>query len=276
MSILGRIHSLRVVLSACCLLLCMANACAEPRIYLYTEEYPPMNFTRNGKPAGLAVDVVQELARRIHVPVSIFVVPWARGFRLAQLQTNTGLFSTMRTEQRERIFKWVGPLTTTTSSFYALSRKKLTLKTLDDARKARAITVPLDWASYQTLLSAGFQNLEPVNDPKLMIKLLKSGRVDFMVTDQQNLPALLAAEGADPGLVTAVLPFMRNSTYIAFSRDTADDIVSVWQNALDQMKLDGAFKAIYKKWLPNDKPPGLMQDPDLSPLQEMTAENRPR
>ena len=37
--------------------------------------------------------------------------------------------------------------------------------------------------------------------------------------------------------------------FIAFSKNTPDDVVAKWQAALDSMKADGSFDAIVKKYL---------------------------
>jgi polar amino acid transport system substrate-binding protein len=40
----------------------------------------------------------------------IKIWPWARGYETALKEKNTVLFSTTRTEARENLFKWVGPI----------------------------------------------------------------------------------------------------------------------------------------------------------------------
>ncbi|WP_018151452.1 substrate-binding periplasmic protein [Leeia oryzae] len=257
----------------CCLV--PASHASKPRISFYTEEYPPLNFSRQGTPDGLVVDVVNVLSRKTGTNISVTLVPWARGYRLAQLKPNTGLFATTRTLERERLFQWVGPLTTTVTSFYALSRNEnYRHLTMADAKRMDNIGVPLDWASYQVLEKVGFDNLAAVSDPQVMLKLLRSGRVPLIVADQQNMPALLKAENMTSDQVTAVLPFIRNSTYIAFSLQTSPTLVKSWQKALNQMKHEGTYQVMFKKWLPDDTPPDLVALPDISPEPLAEAKNR--
>lgn len=111
-----------------CLMFCYAGLglAAEP-LQLYTEEYPPLNFSQAGKPAGLGVEVVEEILRRTGQQASIEVVPWARGYQATLSQPNTGLFVAMRTEEREQLFKWVGPIIVGVTSFYALKGSSLTI-----------------------------------------------------------------------------------------------------------------------------------------------------
>ncbi|HIQ41483.1 MAG TPA: transporter substrate-binding domain-containing protein [Pseudomonas oleovorans] len=218
---------------------------------LYTEEYPPINFSRDdGKPTGLATEVVLEIMRRTGDTAPIEVVPWARGYQQAQVRPNTGLFVTMRIPEREKLFHWVGPLTRNTTSFYALRRNGLQLDDFEQARQVGKIAVPRDWYSHQHLLAHGFTNLYPVAGPDQVIRMLKRGRVKLMALDDLSLNALLDGGGLAVGEVEQLLVFLHSDSYIAFSQDTDPRLLARWQQALDAMKADGSFAAIYHKWLP--------------------------
>ena len=70
-------------------------------LQLYTEEWPPLNFTRDNQLTGYSVELVQALSQLTGDPVRIESVPWTRGYGLAQQQANTGLFSVGRIAERE-------------------------------------------------------------------------------------------------------------------------------------------------------------------------------
>lgn len=229
---------------------------AQP-LHLYTEEYPPINFSRNGQPTGLATEVVREIMRRTGQNAPIQVVPWARGYQQAQVRPNTGLFVTMRTREREPLFKWVGPLTRNVVSFYALRSSALDLQNLEQARHFGEIAVPRGWYSHQRLLTEGFTNLIPVTGPDQMINMLKRGRVKLMVSDNLSLSTLLAQGDIQANEVQRLFTFMHSDSYIAFSLGTDDALIQRWQRELDGMKADGSFAAIHLKWLPGEPLPEL-------------------
>ena len=66
--------SLRALLPLLFASLLCAPLTAEP-LRLFTEEYPPINFSQNGEPAGLATEVVKEIMRRTGQNAPISVVP---------------------------------------------------------------------------------------------------------------------------------------------------------------------------------------------------------
>lgn len=244
-------------------LLCVSLQ-AQP-LRLYTEEYPPINFSEDGKPTGLATEVVQAIMQRTGQSAPITVVPWARGYQEALTRANTGLFVTMRTREREQLFKWVGPITRNVTSFYALRRSFLSISRLEEAREYGEIAVPRDWYSHQRLLAEGFRNLTPVTGPAQVVSMLKRGRVKLMVLDNLSLNALLAQGDIQADEVQLLFNFMHSDSYIAFSQQTDDALIARWQRELDSMKRDGSFAAIHQKWLPGEPLPEPLAAPVGTP-----------
>lgn len=233
---------------------------AQP-LRFYTEEYPPINFSENGEPKGLATEVVQAILQRTGQSAPISVVPWARGYQEALTRPNTGLFVAMRTREREQLFKWVGPITRNVTSFYALRRSFLSISRLEEAREYGEIAVPRDWYSHQRLLAEGFSNLTPVTGPAQVVSMLKLGRVKLMVLDNLSINALLAQGDIQADEVQLLFDFMHSDSYIAFSLQTDDALISLWQSELDAMKRDGSFTVIHQKWLPGEPLPPLEPAP---------------
>lgn len=249
-------------------LLLLSLLCAElpaTELVLYTEENPPINYTQAGELEGMAVEVVRELLQRTDSRAQILSVPWARGYRMATTQPDVGLFVTVRTPERETLFRWVGPIISTSTTLYARSGEALPVTTLEEARQLGRIAVPRDWYSHQVLVRLGFSNLELVPKPHEMVRMTLLGRVPLMVYEDQLLPGLLQEVGAPPDALQPVHTFMRTSSYIAFSLGTDPMRVQRWQAALDAMKRDGSFARIHRRWFPDEPPAGLQADQDLLP-----------
>ena len=129
------------------LVLGLSAAVPAQSLQFYTEEYPPLNYSRDGRPVGLAVDLVRELFERTGDHGRISVVPWARGYQAAQLEPNTALFVTMRTAERERLFKWVGPVVVAVTSFYALRGSGIRIERFEDVARIGQVVVQLPGAA---------------------------------------------------------------------------------------------------------------------------------
>jgi polar amino acid transport system substrate-binding protein len=228
---------------------------AAGELQLFTEELPPITFSQGGKATGLAVEVVQEIMRRKGVNTPIEVVPWARGYKAVQEEPLTGLFTMTRSPQREKLFKWVGPVTQENTGFYALKASNLTINSLDDAKKIDLIGDVTEYSSAQYLKEQGFTNLDISADPNVLIKKLLAGRIPVMVNTNTSLGIAMKDNDAKLEDVKLLYTFITTESYLAFSLDTPDELVKAWQASLDEMKADGTFAKIYGKWLPGEVPP---------------------
>lgn len=229
---------------------------------ILTEEYPPLNYTQNGKITGSTVAVVQEILQRLDLFIEIKMLPWARGYNLLRTKPNVILFTTTRTEEREDLFHWVGPVATSKNAFYAKKGSKLQINSLDDAKRVKAIATYKDDAREQMLISWGFNNLDSSNSPESNLKKLLSGRVDLWLYDTLGLPGVTQKLGVDVSALELVHAIDDVFLYIAISKATPTYVVQRWQDTLDCMKQDGTFQAISSRWLPGVCIPEL--DPHLS------------
>jgi polar amino acid transport system substrate-binding protein len=219
---------------------------------LLTEENPPFNFTQNGKLTGVATAVVREICRRLGTADHIEVLPWARAYKRLQTEPNVVLFTTARTKVRAPLFYWVGPLFSVRLGFYARKDDPRRIDSLEAAKKVAAIACYKDDFREQILKSLGFTNLDSSKDPRSDIRKLISGRVDLWFFDNVAAPHVAREAGIDPRQIKAVFTYKQTFSYIAISKQTAPAIVHQWQTTLDEMKADGTFWWLTRKWLPPD------------------------
>ncbi|MFB2777940.1 substrate-binding periplasmic protein [Shewanella mangrovisoli] len=222
---------------------------------IYTEEWAPISFSVDGKADGLAVQVVQEIQKRVNNQDPIKVVPWARGWKIMTEQANTVLFTMTRTPEREQLFSMIGPVAVGTTNFYALKNNQLNIRSIDDAKQAKAIGVYRSSVEEQLLMEHGLTNLAPSSTPLLSAKQLMKRRIDLWCNANLTAPSILAEAGASIDDVKSLYTISANHLYIAFSKGTPSEEIDKWKEALISIKADGTFAQIYHHWLPNDAPP---------------------
>ena len=223
------------------------SAAGAPALVIYTEDSPPGSYLQGGKPAGFSVDLVREILRRLKRKDAIRVVPWSRGYTLAQSSPNVALFATTRLAQREKQFHWVGPLYSHTWAFYGRKGTGIRVGSLEDARRVWRIGTYRQDAKAQYLDAQGFKNLVRANRNISNVKHLLDGKLDLWVSSNFNMPYLVRQAGFAPGEIERVFAFRKVSNYIAFSRGTSLAVIRDWQRCLERIKKDGTYQRIARR-----------------------------
>ncbi|MFA5464686.1 MAG: ABC transporter substrate-binding protein [Candidatus Cloacimonadales bacterium] len=231
------------------------------QLTIYCEDDPPFQIiNKDGSLSGLTVEVCMEIQKRVGNTDKIQVVPWARGLNEINTKPNTILFSMSRTAERNPLYKWVGPVNEIFYALYGKADSKITINSIEEAKKLKGIGVYNQDIRDQYLTSQGFTNLERVTDNNVNIKKVMTGRLDVYADSGDSYKPNAVAAGYKETDLKPIYVFMRTQLYIAMSKETPDDIVNKWNIALDEMKKDGTFKKIYTKYFPNKDLPGRAID----------------
>jgi polar amino acid transport system substrate-binding protein len=229
---------------------------AKP-LTIYCENDPPSQIQNpDNSLSGFAVDLVREIQRRLHTHAPILMVPWARGYDAVQNEPNVLLFSMARTTERNALFQWIGPILENQYGFYVKADSKFIINSMEDAKKLQAIGVYRDDVRDLYLTKAGFTNLDRVTDNSVNIKKLMAGRINAYAGSPTGIVDALKTAGFKGNAVKLGFVFMKSQSFIAASRATPTDNVRAWNDALEDMKADGTFKAILAKYYPGVAMPG--------------------
>ncbi len=225
---------------------------------IFTELIPP-NQVRlpNGELGGPLVDVVREIQRRVGNTDPIKVVPWSRGYHLLTMEPNTLLFAIARTAERNALFHWVGPVDEDVYGLYVKAESPVTLKSLEDAKALKFISVYRDDVRDQILTKAGFTNLDRTSDNSASVKKLMAGRIDAISSSVITIDGLMAEAGVPRESVRLAITFLEAQTWLAFSKGTSEKHIANWTEAFESMKKDKSYEKIMKagnpKWTPPTK-----------------------
>lgn len=215
---------------------------------IMTEEYPPFNYSEGGKLTGLSTEVTLELTKRVGHSADIDLLPWARAYGLIQKKDGLILYSMTRTEARESLFKWVGPVASNKWVFFARKGSGITLSSIADAKSVGKIGTYKDDAAELFLKAEGFSNLDSVVNDEQNVPKLMAGRTNLWIVGELQGIYKAKKKGVSDQL-EKVLDVKDTQLYIAFSKNTADDVIAKWQAALDGMKADGSYDAIVAKYM---------------------------
>ncbi|VVO10573.1 substrate-binding periplasmic protein [Pseudomonas fluorescens] len=246
---------LLVLVSASVLLAGAAHAAenADTPLVLLTENFPPYNMAKNGKNFaqdeninGIAVDIVREIFKRAEINYSLTLrFPWERIYKLALEKPGYGVFVMARLPDREKLFKWVGPIGPDDWIMLARADSKISLESLQQARKYKIGAYKGD-AIAETLTKQGFAPVVVLRDQDNARKLV-NGQIDLWATGDPAGPYLARQDGVT-GLKT-VLRFNSAELYLALNKNVPEEVVKKLQAALDQLRNEGVVDDIMARYL---------------------------
>ena len=219
---------------------------------LVTEENPPYNYTAAGKPAGLATEVVVEMAKRAGVAIDIKTMNWDDAYRAGQADKETCVYSTARLENRENLFNWVAEIAVNKWAVFGKADFDKTIKVLADLRKLKIGGVVQD-AKVEFLRNNAITNIREVlrdeeNPPRLFLKPDDPKHIDLWVTSYYAGTDIAAK--AKTGPVKVVYMLREQPLWLACSPRTNKDVVKQLAAARAAMDKDGSYKRmlqVYEK-----------------------------
>ncbi|HEX8594656.1 MAG TPA: ABC transporter substrate-binding protein [Pseudomonas sp.] len=221
-------------------------------IVLLTENFPPFNMAIDGKNFaqesnidGIAAEVVRETFRRAGIDYSMTLrFPWERIYKLALEKPGYGVFSTTRLPEREKLFKWVGPIGSYDWIMLARADSPIKLTSLEQAKAYRIGAYKGD-AIGERLAAQGLNPILVLRD-RDNVKKLATGQIDVWAVGDPVGRYLAKLEGVT-GLKT-VLKFNSAQLYLALNKSTPDEVVARLQTTLDGMRAEGWVDSILARY----------------------------
>ncbi len=223
---------------------------------IMTEIYPPYNYEEKEELKGISVDLTVLMLKKLNSKLTrddIKLMPWARGYRTVLNKKNTVLFSTTRTKEREKHFKWVGPITPTTISVFARKEKNIKINKIVDIINYRTGVV-IDDIGEQLLVNARIPliKLDRIGGVDVIhqsIRKLNKNRIDLFAYEENAVKWEIKAKGFAPDEYEVVYTLKKGELYYVLHKDTPDSLIQTLQNALDEIKKEGEYQKIVEKYL---------------------------
>jgi polar amino acid transport system substrate-binding protein len=227
------------------ILLLMALSAQAGAINLNTEEYPPLNFSLDGGQSisGSSTDLMREVMKRSGLTGNFTLYPWQRAYNMALKDKDSCVFSTTRTEAREKLFKWVGPLSSSSWVLFARAGSPIRARTLEEAR-------PYTIGSYQgdakaVYLKENNFTVDEASNEEQNIRKLQAGRIELWATASDSGPWLAKKLNIE---IRPVLTFNEVYLYAACNLAVPDADIAKMNDAIRSIKADGTYRRIMKAY----------------------------
>jgi polar amino acid transport system substrate-binding protein len=217
-----------------------AKAADFSQLSIMTEDFPPFNYKENGKAAGSAVDLLIQASAAAGKPITndeINVMTWARAYKAVQSGPNALLFSMTRTDAREDLFKWAGPIGENRIVIWA--KKSSGIAPFDNINdNSEKVVVVRDTVGDQLMVSAGATDdrLDRASKPEGASKMLINDRIKLWAYSENSGAQQLKDAGANIEDYQVVHVLKSSSLYFAFSKDVDDSVVQLLQKGIDLVR----------------------------------------
>lgn len=247
-------RALKRVLACAAVVLMSGGAAGAADLVAYTENLPPLNYEEDGTVKGFATELLRSVLAQAGLEADFEVLPWSRAYRMALARPDAILYSLVRTEERETLFRWIGPISK--RRIFLFRRKErldVRLKDLNDAHRYR-IGVVREMAATQDLIRQGFSldaELDNTSSDESNVRKLFANRVDLILALDWSAYYQARQLGHAPeDLVPVLLVDDRHSYYFGLSRDSSPALAGRIDEAFQKLRAAGELDRLRKKYLP--------------------------
>lgn len=194
------------------------------------------------------LELVHRLLAELGQPAPISEVPLARGLVLMEKQPYVVLFNLSRTPERIDLAHWIGPTLQETDYLYESRRAPTGIHSLAEARDLPVCI--LNGSVHDELLTRqGFRQLKRHTSYAGCFRMLAAGRVKLVASADAGLTQKLQeAAVASEEIQASAVSLGQDQGYIALSKSTPASEVARWQAALDKVRGNGQYQALYRRY----------------------------
>lgn len=237
--------------------LTVCSASATPPLRVGTDEsLPPYSFVRDGKAAGIDVDMLHAAAKRLGLEVEVIPLPWKRVLALLEAGELPLAMPLFKTPQREAFALFTGPVHLSQTGLFVRKGNEFAFESVDDLTGKRiglsrgfVLQDDLDLAIRAKKVTA-----EEVGTIDQNLRKLAAGRIDAFAGNVVSTRYVL--RDSPLGAQLTILPRLLHASRPAFltiSRNAplpnrarlAEDL----RTALDALHRDGTYAKIVESYL---------------------------
>lgn len=225
---------------------------ARAPLQAFGHALPPLSFDQEGKPAGLAVELLQKMAELAAMDLSLALQPRLRAEKSFVEAPGSLLFPLARLPERENRYRWVGPVLPRRVGIYSLSTRTdirfRSLQQLDGLRLgATAGTATLEQLVAEGLKPGKELEVSPSYDAS--VRKLLAGRMDLLVIGDLNAYWQLRQLQEPPERIKEVAVLDASADYcFGLHLDAEPAQAEALQKALEQLRRNGTLERLRRSY----------------------------
>ena len=231
---------------ACCLFL--GSSVNAQGITLGYVDFPPYEFEKNGKPAGILVIIVETLFQKADIPLTLKSLPFKRAYSYAKAGKINGLFNFYKTKERLKFFDYTEPIITNPLVLFVRKDSILKFDTLEDLKGIeigvmRGYTYGTDFEK-STFITKSESNSHRSNFMKLVL-----GRINVYPCDKLVGIHVAMKNNVMSELKILPTPLKIMDGYIGFTKGKHREVINRINKELIEMHQNGEIEKIIDEYI---------------------------
>lgn len=226
----------------------VAEDSALPQINLYTENYGEFNYSLNDRGfehfreniGGTSSEIVKQMFDLADIDYRMRLRTWKVSYKRAHERPNSGVYSTARTEFREKQFEWIGPVGRYSWILVKKKGSPIHINSLDDLRRSEIRVGGYEGSAVTVFLQKEGIEVSTLPDDSVTAQRLVEGQIDLWITSDVN--GYKIADQA--GLTHEIEEAFRIRTvdlYLAMNPGTHPEVLAKLRSAYYTMQAQGAL-----------------------------------
>ena len=237
--------------------------CGTPLVFIGDDHFPPYSYEEKGRLVGIDVEIMEEMARRLNLDITIKLAPWKRLIRMTRDGQCDGSFSLFHTEKREKfaLYAFSQPLHVSRFPLFFKKGRTIRFNTIEDLY-GKIIGINRGFSvshAFDAAVEQGKIRINPENAVEENILLTAGGKIDGFTNNYdvtkyklKNSPRL--REYKDLIMHTRKSISDHRNAYLVLSKRASQipdkpGMIRRINQALTEMKKDGFYSALSQRYL---------------------------
>ncbi len=220
------------------------NQKEQPVIFLGNSSLPPLNYIKNGRQSGLAVELTEAIAGRMHRPVIIRLMNWEKAQQHVLEGKADALIQINSNPERMKIFDFSEPLLLSEFTIF-ISSDCNSIRSIQDLQKQK-VGVEAKGLPVLLIKEVPQVKIEIITDYYNGFNRLIAGDIDAVIADRWA-GSFVLSENKIHGIKPVEKPVSVSHSAIAVKKGNIS-LLNEINMALREIRQDGTYKAIIDSW----------------------------
>lgn len=220
-------------------------------VRLFTEHYPPFSIETDAGVAGINTTLLQQAFDELGLTASFQIESWARAQAWSLRFDNACLYSAARTDARENLYQWVGPLTTEHIALFRLRDSDIELARLADANQYRVGGQQRDFYT-EWMINQGLE-VDAISGDVSNVERLQRQRIDLWIAGTIGGPYMAVFEH-DVEVEAIYQSEEGLALWLACSRGLPPQYIRQLNALIEQYREDGTLASIKAEYMQGQAP----------------------